>query len=117
MSGRQSHGSTSKFGFCFYFSRKADGIFQQDFNPRTIFIFNLCLKTVATFFIVCFSPDEQYLLSSNTNGTLNLWEVATKTHWKSLKAQRLYEGMNITGIRGISESAIELLKQLGAVEA
>lgn len=69
---------------------------------------------------VCFSPDGKYLINSTSEGTVNLWKVATGNLLRTFKAERLYEGMNITGIRELSESATStyaMLKQLGAVEA
>ncbi|MEB3229765.1 MAG: WD40 repeat domain-containing protein [Leptolyngbyaceae bacterium] len=65
---------------------------------------------------VCFSPDSQTLVSTSAYETLKIWQVATGQCLHTLKADSLYEGMNITGVRGVSAGAIATLKQLGAVE-
>jgi WD40 repeat protein len=66
---------------------------------------------------VRFSPDGQRLVSSSTYETIKIWEVATGQCLHTLKADGLYEGMNIQGTSGLSPGAIATLKQLGAVDS
>jgi hypothetical protein len=45
-----------------------------------------------------------------------LWDVETGECLRTLRAERLYEGMNITGVTGLTEAQKATLKALGAVE-
>ncbi|MEH1797250.1 hypothetical protein [Nostoc sp.] len=48
--------------------------------------------------------------------TIKLWNVTTGDRLKTLRADRLYEGMNIFGITGLTSAEINPLKALRAVE-
>jgi WD40 repeat protein len=63
-------------------------------------------------------PDEncQILASGSYDETIKLWDVKTGKCLKTLKADRLYEGMNITGVTGLTKAQKSTLKALGAVE-
>ena len=65
---------------------------------------------------VCFSPDGQTLTSSSADGTIKLWDVQTGACLKTLRSDRPYERMNITGVTGLTEAQKGTLKALGAVE-
>jgi predicted NACHT family NTPase len=65
---------------------------------------------------VAFSPDGQTLASSSSDQTLKLWDVKTGQCLKTLITERPYEGMNITGVIGLTETEKTTLKALGAVE-
>ena len=65
---------------------------------------------------VAFSPDNRILASTSEDETVKLWDVATGECLQTLRSARPYEGMNITGISGLSEGKIASLKALGAVE-
>jgi predicted NACHT family NTPase len=65
---------------------------------------------------VAFSPDGKMLVGSGEDGTIKLWDVKTGKCLKTLIADRPYEGMNITGVTGLSEAEKATLKALGAVE-
>ncbi|HBB33653.1 MAG TPA: hypothetical protein DDZ80_24965 [Cyanobacteria bacterium UBA8803] len=65
---------------------------------------------------VAWSPDAKILASGSRDETIKLWDVKTGECLKTLRAKRPYEGMNITGIRGITEAQKVTLKALGAVE-
>lgn len=65
---------------------------------------------------VAFSADGLMLASGSEDETIKLWNIETLTYIKTLKAQCLYEGMNITGVRGITNDRKATLKVLGAVE-
>jgi WD40 repeat protein len=79
-----------------------------------------CLRTLTghtdEIWSVAFSPDNQILASGCADETVRLWDVNTGECLKILKAPRLYEGMNITGVTGLTEAQKATLKALGAVE-
>ncbi|MBD2526747.1 NB-ARC domain-containing protein [Nostoc sp. FACHB-133] len=65
---------------------------------------------------VAWSPDGATLLSGSADETIKLWDTQTGVCLKTLRADRPYEGMNITGVTGITEAQKATLKALGAVE-
>jgi WD40 repeat protein len=65
---------------------------------------------------VAFSPDGNILASSSDDGTIMFWDMQTDKYQKTLKVDRPYELMNITGVKGLSEGQKATLKALGAVE-
>ncbi len=64
---------------------------------------------------VAFSPDGQTLASGSQDETIKLWDVDTGECLKTLRATRPYEGMNITGVTGLTEAQKATLKALGAI--
>jgi WD40 repeat protein/transcriptional regulator with XRE-family HTH domain len=65
---------------------------------------------------VSFSSDGLMLVSGSQDEAIKLWEVKTGQCVKTLRADRLYEGMNITGVTGLTEAQKATLRALGAVE-
>ncbi|NKB17165.1 MAG: WD40 repeat domain-containing protein [Pseudanabaena sp. CRU_2_10] len=59
---------------------------------------------------------HQILASGSKDETVKLWDVETGECLKTLRSPRLYEGMNITGVTGITEAQKMTLKALGALE-
>ncbi|MEZ4705572.1 MAG: BTAD domain-containing putative transcriptional regulator [Caldilineaceae bacterium] len=60
--------------------------------------------------------DGQVVVTGGMDGIVKLWDVETGRPLGSLQPRGPYEGMNITGVTGISEAQRASLKALGAVE-
>jgi WD40 repeat protein len=77
-----------------------------------------CIRTLTghtrEIYSVSFSPDGQTVASGCADETARLWDVNTGECLKILKPPRLYEGMNITGVTGLSEAQKATLIALGA---
>ncbi|XQQ06434.1 MAG: NACHT domain-containing protein [Leptolyngbya sp. IPPAS B-1204] len=56
------------------------------------------------------------LISGSSDQTIRFWNVQTGDCWKTIRTARPYEGMNITGVTGLTEAQRATLKALGAVE-
>jgi WD40 repeat protein len=65
---------------------------------------------------IAFSPDGEMLASASTDGTVRFWNTQTGDCLSTLKVDRPYEGLNITGVTGITEAAKANLCALGAVQ-
>ncbi|YAF97789.1 MAG: NB-ARC domain-containing protein [Nodularia sp. CChRGM 3473] len=63
-----------------------------------------------------FSPNGDTLTSGSQDETIKVWDVLTGECLKTLQQPRLCEGMNITGVTGLTAAQIATLKALGAVE-
>ncbi|WP_299491995.1 hypothetical protein, partial [Acaryochloris sp. IP29b_bin.137] len=46
--------------------------------------------------------------------TIKLWDIHTKQCIKTLRPDRIYEGINITSVKGLTKAQKSALKQLGA---
>lgn len=66
---------------------------------------------------VAFTPDSQYLVSGGQDGTLRLWSLASGQPLGTLSLERPYEGLDISGTRGLTESRRQMLHRLGAIES
>ena len=64
---------------------------------------------------IAFCSDGAILVSGSYDGTIKLWDVKTGECLKTLR-DRPYEGMNITGVTGLTNADKGTLKALGAVE-
>jgi WD40 repeat protein len=65
---------------------------------------------------VAFSPDGQTLASGSSDETIKIWDIETGKCLQTLRAERPYEGINIAGVKGLTEAQKIALKALGAVE-
>lgn len=59
---------------------------------------------------------QSILASGSLDETIRLWDVQTGECLKTFRPDRLYEGMDITGIVGLTTAQKATLKQLGAVD-
>ncbi|MFZ4656055.1 MAG: tetratricopeptide repeat protein [Caldilineaceae bacterium] len=64
---------------------------------------------------VTFSPDGKTVVSSSSDGTIKCWDSQTGVCLTTLAAPRPYEGMNISGVTGVSEAQKAALQVLGAL--
>jgi WD40 repeat protein len=65
---------------------------------------------------VVFTPDGSKLISGSSDQTIRIWDVKTGEYLQTIRPPRPYEGMNITGVKGLTEAEKAKLKALGAIE-
>jgi DNA-binding CsgD family transcriptional regulator len=65
---------------------------------------------------VAFSPTRTLLASGSQDGTIKLWETRTGRCLSTLRSERPYEGLNISGVTGLTEAEKASLRALGARE-
>ncbi|BAT52195.1 putative Transcriptional Regulator, Fis family [Nostoc sp. NIES-3756] len=65
---------------------------------------------------VAFSRDGKLLASGSEDEMVQLWDMQNRSRLRSLKSPRLYEDMDITDIKGVTDAEKASLKMLGAVE-
>ena len=65
---------------------------------------------------VAMSPDGSLIASSGQDGTVMLWDTQSGAHRATLRPDRRYERMDITGLTGVSDVQTTVLKTLGASE-
>ncbi len=65
---------------------------------------------------VALSGDGMLVATSGWDGTVKLWEVSSGICLRTLRSDRRYERMNITGLTGVTEAQRTALLALGAIE-
>ena len=56
------------------------------------------------------------VVTSSGDGTIRLWDLESGKHVRTLRRDRPYERLNITGIQGLTQAEIATLRALGAFE-
>jgi WD40 repeat protein len=62
------------------------------------------------------SSDGRKLASCGDDGAIMLWELERGEHLRTLRRDRPYERLDITGIGGLTRAEMATLRALGAVE-
>lgn len=62
------------------------------------------------------SPDGRRLASCGDDGAIHIWGLERGERLRTLRRDRPYERLDITGIRGLTQAEIATLRALGAVE-
>ena len=65
---------------------------------------------------IAFSPDGRRLAGGSHTETVRIWDIETGQVVQEIHSPRPYDGLNITGVTGLTDAEIRMLKQLGAVE-
>ncbi|WP_190740808.1 NB-ARC domain-containing protein [Phormidium tenue] len=64
---------------------------------------------------VVVSPDGRKLISASEDESIRVWDVQTGDCLATLKPKRLYEGMRITAVTGLTLAEEATLRELGAI--
>ncbi|NJM65994.1 MAG: NACHT domain-containing protein [Acaryochloris sp. RU_4_1] len=79
-----------------------------------------CLRTLTghtePIYSLSFDPQGKILASGSWDETIKLWDIHTGKCVQTLRSDRPYEGMNITGVMGLTAAQTATLKALGALE-
>jgi WD40 repeat protein len=91
-------------------------IYYQDLNSFGMTNFSMTEENSGPIFEVKFCSIRNQLVSCGGDGMIRFWDLQSYTPLKELRSLRPYEGMNITGVKGLSEAQKQSLIMLGAVD-
>jgi WD40 repeat protein len=83
---------------------------QQGININTFLGHTHPIRSIA------FDPEGRLLVSGSEDGTIRLWDNSSGKCLRILTTDRPYEGMNISGVTGLTDAQKETLWILGAIE-
>jgi WD40 repeat protein/transcriptional regulator with XRE-family HTH domain len=63
------------------------------------------------------SPDGRRLASCGDDGAINIWDLERGEHLRTLRGDRPYERLDISGVKGLTEAQKTALRTLGAMES
>ncbi len=62
------------------------------------------------------SPDGGLVASCGDDGAINIWDIESGEYLRTLRSDRPYERLDISGVKGLTEAQRTTLRLLGAVE-
>jgi WD40 repeat protein/class 3 adenylate cyclase/transcriptional regulator with XRE-family HTH domain len=62
------------------------------------------------------SPDGGTVASCGDDGAINIWDIESGEYLRTLRSDRPYERLDISGVNGLTEAQKTTLRMLGAVE-
>lgn len=65
---------------------------------------------------IAFSPDGRLLAGGSHTELVRIWDVTSGAVVQEIHSPRPYDGLDITGVTGLTDAEVRMLKQLGAVE-
>jgi WD40 repeat protein/transcriptional regulator with XRE-family HTH domain len=96
-------------------SGNSDGVLRWwDIHSTTCI--HVCQAHQGTVQALKLSPDGHTLASCGDDGAIMLWNLHTGQHLRTLRRDRPYERLDITGIQGLTEAQKTTLRTLGAIE-
>jgi WD40 repeat protein/transcriptional regulator with XRE-family HTH domain len=88
-----------------------EGAAADEWRPRAII-----QGHIGTIQAMAISADGHLLVSGSRDGIVRLWDTGSGACLRTLRAEGRYEGLNITGVTGITDAQRTALLSLGAID-